>query len=244
MLLSRLIKVILVLLGISYIILEVLKHEVSASVVAATMFILLTYLYHITTFDKRRYFLLFLIAFSLGKILEAYTYVFVDVNSEPDYGYYISNGLYMLSYTFLIIQCISSMNMKVVLSKFFVTIAILIVLGVFCVTLITETTQSIFNFSEYLLEFVYNAIIMILLSLSLINYMYRDSKKAILFFIASMFIFFSEMIQMAYYYIAELEFLAAIYSVFLVSAFAIFYVQSQLKLEAPRASYFENQLHS
>jgi hypothetical protein len=121
------------------------------------------------------------------------------------------------------------MKFKKILKQFPVTLLILITLGVFCVTLITETVQNQLTTSEYVLEFLYNVIVMALLSAALISYMDRGDNKSMLFLIGSMFIFFSEMLQLAYYYVAELQHLAVIYSVFLVLAFVFFYLQSNLK---------------
>ena len=232
MIINKLLKIILLILGITYIVLEVFQIELYNDFVSSTLLVLLTLLYsrNITTKNKKRpYFLYFLITFTISELLSLFSNFFVLITDTVDYNYYLSNLLYMLAYTFLILRCVSTMKFKKILKQFPVTLLILITLGVFCVTLITETVQNQLTTSEYVLEFLYNVIVMALLSAALISYMDRGDNKSMLFLIGSMFIFFSEMLQLAYYYVAELQHLAVIYSVFLVLAFVFFYLQSNLK---------------
>jgi hypothetical protein len=49
-----------------------------------------------------------------------------------------------------------------------------------------------------------------------------------LFLIGTIFIVFSEIIQLAYFYVLESNDLSATYATFLVMAFLFFYLQSQL----------------
>ena len=234
MIINRLLKIALVILGITYIVLEVSKIELYNDFVSATLLVLLTFLYMRsaeTKFKKRPYFLYFLITFTASELLSASSYFVSLMTDAVDYNYFISNILYMLAYIFLILRCVSTMKLKGILKEFPVTLIILVVLGVFCVTLITETAQNQLNTSEYIIEFAYNVIVMTLLSAALIAYMDKGDNKSMLFLIGSMFIFFSEMLQLAYYYVEELQHLAALYSVFLVLAFTFFYLQSKLKYQ-------------
>jgi hypothetical protein len=134
------------------------------------------------------------------------------------------------------------MNLREVFSRFILTIVVLVILGLFSVTFITETVESTLAFSEYVMEYIYNITIMVLVSVGLVNYMYREDNKAMLFFIGCMMIFFSEMIQMTYYYILKLEYLAASYSILLVLAFVFFYLQSQQELTEPTKPYIDQQI--
>ena len=69
---------------------------------------------------------------------------------------------------------------------------------------------------------------MVLLSVALLNYLDKDTNKAMLFLIGAIFIVFSEIIQMAYFYIVDSNDLSATYATFLVMAFLFLYLQSQL----------------
>lgn len=244
MIVSRLIKIILSVLGVSFITLEVMKYEITASVVCSVMLLLLTFLYYRNTDERQLLFFMFLLTFSLSTIVDTVTYFISYDIIYDDYRYFLTNFLYILSYVFLIILCLKAMNLKAVFSKFSITILVLVILGVFCVTFITETIEQSTIVSEYILEFVYNITIMILVSVGLINYMYREDNKAMLFFIGTMMIFFSEMIQLTYYYILDIESLAALYSILLVLAFVFLYLQSQLELKDPVEPYADEQLEA
>ncbi|GGI58411.1 hypothetical protein [Winogradskyella haliclonae] len=232
MIINRLLKVALVILSVAFIILEVLKVDLYNDWASALLLLLLTYLYR-RSIDlktkKRPYFLYFLIAFTISEILSLSSNYILLVTETVNYDYYLGNFFYMLAYVFLILRCMLTMKFKAIVKQFPVTLIILAVLGVFCVTLITETAQTKLETPEYITEFLYNIIVMTLLSVALISYMDKGDNKSMLFLIGSMFIFFSEMIQLAYYYVADMTHLAAIYSVFLVLAFVFYYLQSSLK---------------
>lgn len=229
MIINRLIKILLILLGVAFIVLEVIKYDFYGDAITAMMLILLTILYMRSEKNKEKLFILFLTTYAISEVLVVITNYLPLEYLDGGFAYYISNSLYMLSYFFLILLSVKSMKLKEIVSKFSVILFVLLALGIFCVTLITETAQAKLTTAEYITEFMYNTVVMCLLATSLLFYMYKEDNKSIVFFIGSMLIFFSEMIQFAYYYIAEMEHLAAIYSVFLVLAFAFYYRQSQLE---------------
>lgn len=242
MIVDRILKILLVLLSIDYIFAEVTKEMLLADVLSAVLPILLTVLYVKNYSGRRPYLLYFFITFALSKLVGLTSYFTELYEGEIDYWYYIGNSLYLLAYIFLILRCMITWNFKDIIKRFSVTLIILAVLGVFCVTLITETAENQLSFVEYSMEFVYNVVVMTLLSVALVNYMYMDDKKAILFFIGAMFIFFSEMLQLAYFYVAEIPQIAAIYSVFLVLAFTFFYLQSRLKHQNVSYTYLDPKM--
>jgi hypothetical protein len=85
---------------------------------------------------------------------------------------------------------------------------------------------------------------MILLSVALINYMYRNDNKSMLFLIASIFIVFSEIIQLAYYYILPDNNLSFVYSLFFIIAMLFFYLQSQQEFTGPIPEYADEELEA
>ncbi|MBT8245834.1 MAG: hypothetical protein HKP48_04740 [Winogradskyella sp.] len=219
----------LVLFSLAFIVLEVLKYELLGDALTSIILVMLTVLYVRSTFKKQPFFFYFLITFTISEIILFITNFYPLVYNDIEFDYYINNFLYALSYIFLIILCVKSMVFKDIISKFPVTLFILFALGVFSVTLITETAQPRLDTVEYAAKFLYNIVVMTLLSVSLLYYMYKEDNKSMLFFMGSMLIFFSEMIQLAYFYIAEIDYLAAIYSIFLVLAFGLYYGQSQIE---------------
>jgi cbb3-type cytochrome oxidase subunit 3 len=85
---------------------------------------------------------------------------------------------------------------------------------------------------------------MVLLSVALINYMYRNDTKSMMFLMGSICIVFSEIIQLAYFYVMDDKMLGFIYSFFLVVAFIFFYLQSQLEFTGPEPEYSDEQLEA
>lgn len=219
----------LVIFSVLFIGLQVMKYEMYASFVRAAIVILFTVLYCNQTSTKYNYFFLFLATFALADII-GLSFWFIELTASSfDYTYYICNSLYMMSYVFLIFMVLKNMNLRDVIIKLPAHIVILVVLDIFCVTIVTDTTKQELSIYQYTLEFIYNAVIMSLLTLSVINYIYKVDKASMNLLIGSLFIVFFEMIQLAYYYVLEINVLNVLCSLFLVIAFIFFYLQEILE---------------
>jgi hypothetical protein len=72
---------------------------------------------------------------------------------------------------------------------------------------------------------------MILLSAALLNYLSRDSKKAMNLLLGSLFIVFSEVIQVAYFYVSAISILGIMYIFLLILAFFFLIIQSKMTYE-------------
>ena len=191
-----------------FLVLQFIGEEIQAAGVRALAIILLTLLYIVKIKSKNRLFFLFLITFSIAEIWNYVTWVVnFNVYTEFDYFYYIGNGLYILAYIFLISRICMSLNIKAAFVKLPFQIILLAVMGFLFVYYITDTSKTEFNLYEYYLELTYNAIVMLLMALALINYMYRDDKKSMNLLIGTVCIMFSEVIQIAYFYIADFNLL-------------------------------------
>ncbi|WP_299365842.1 hypothetical protein [Winogradskyella sp.] len=238
---NRIIKVGLLLLGGVFIVLQGLAFELEGAAVSALMLVLLTVLYCKWTNNKSRMFFWFLVTFTLAHLLSYSSWYGPIIQQEQiDYYYYGANILYIVSYLFLIAKIALSIKIKAVFKELAIPILILFLLDIFCVVLVTDTTKSALSVYEYTLEFIYNAVIMALLSVALIDYMYRNDNKSMLFLLGSICIVFSEIIQLAYFYILKNDKnLGFIYSFFLVVAFLFFYLQSQVNFTGPEPTYVD-----
>lgn len=204
--------------------------EIEAAGVRALAITLLTFLYAFCVKNKHPFFFLFLIFFSLSEILNYVTWIVnLDVDPEVDYFYYIGNALYIVSYLFLTLRIVVALNIKKVFLKFPIQIALLIILSLFFVYFISDTTRKELSQNEYYLELLYNAVVMFLMAMALVNYMFRDDKKSMNLLLGTICIMFSEVIQLAYFYIADINVLNVLCSMFLVFAFFFFYLQSRLE---------------
>ncbi|WP_298756572.1 hypothetical protein [uncultured Psychroserpens sp.] len=228
---SKILGIILILLSILFLGLQSLGKEFDAFGVKALAMMLLTILYFVNVKRKHILFILFLVTYAAAEIHNYFTYNhFPPENATYDIHYLIGNGLYISAYLFLIARILSIMNFKKAILRFSMQTLLLFALGIFVVYMITDLSKEGIGLDYgYTVEMVYNSIIMFLVCLALVNYMYNDSKKSMNLLIGSICIVFSEVIQIAYYYISDFDnTLSVIYSFFLVGAFVFFYLQSRL----------------
>jgi len=235
----------LIVLSVVFIGLQVMEYELYAAITKSLMLGLLTILYCQNSHTQRSYFFLFLVTFFIADILGlSYWFRLVSIENYNSYIYSTGNILYILSYAFLIIKVIKSMNLKRVITKLAPHFVILIILDIFCVTIVTGTAENELNIYQYALEFLYNAVIMTLLTLAVINYIYKVDKRAMNLLIGALFIVFSEVIQLAYYYVLEENnMLNILCSLFFVIAFLFLYLQEVLE-ETEELSTFREHLEA
>lgn len=229
---------ILVTLALVFLGMQAFDLEIEAAGIRALLLVLLTTLYCYKVKRKRLFFLTFLAIFTIAEILNFIGWHVPAVASNNiDYLYYIINSLYIVSYLFLILEILTSMNLVEMIKKYPFHTLTLIILDVFSVVVVTNTAIQKLSPNEYYVEFIYNAIIMILLTFSLLNYIDKNDKKSVNLLIGSIFIFFSEVLQLAYFYISDIILLNVICSLFLVLAFLFFYLQSKTTYQLQETRY-------
>lgn len=243
MVFSKILKGLLLLLGGIFIVFQGMTFETEGAAISAIVLVLLTFVYLKWTDKKNKYFLWFLIIYTIAQVVSFGAWFGPDVyEGDVDYFYYLTNILFIIAYSVLSLKMLIQLNFKQVFSQLSVPIIILIILDVFCVSLVTATAVSTLSVYEYVLEYSYNAIVMVLLSIALINYMYRNDNKSMLLLLGSICIVFSEIIQLAYFYVFNDNILGFVYSFLLVVAFVFFYLQSQDDFTGPEPEYIEEQL--
>lgn len=235
--LTKIFGITIICLSLLFLGLQSMGLELEAFGVKALTLGLLALLYFIAVKSKHIFFILFLLLFTVAEIYNYFTFNLLPEEGETlDIYYIVGNTFFILSYIFLIGRVLTLMDIKKAMTRFPIQILLLAILGVFVTYMITDLSISGLPMDyTYFVELSYNAIIMILVSLSLINYMYKDTKKSMNLLIGCIFIVFSEVIQIAYYYITDFDnTLNVVYSVFLVAAFVFFYLQSRLDDEPER----------
>lgn len=187
---------------------------------------IITILYFINVKDKSIYFSGFLILYSLSELM-----CWVSPTIPTMLDYYTGNALYISAYVLLVYEILKSMNFVYVLKHYSVHLVVLTALSTYIVTVLLKIVSPLVTGFEFMVEFVYNLITLLLLSVALINFIYRDSKKSLLMFFGALCIVFSEMIQIAYYYINTNKFVAELlnlsYTGLLIGSFCFFYFQSK-----------------
>lgn len=194
---------------------------------------LFTILYFINVPQKSKYFTLFLIFFSIAELSVILDYYSIDWSlNSLNALYLIGNSIFILAYFFLILEVFKTINLRKVLENYFIHVIVLLALNVYIVYVLISIVNPAFQLdSEYLIavEIVYNVVMLLLLTISLISYFYNDNKKTLLLFFGSICIVFSEVIQIAYFYIADQDLLNITQTILFVLAFFFFYYQSKVK---------------
>ena len=189
---------------------------------------LVTVMYCASGYSKSTNFFLFLLFYAIGEFFTVAYYNVTLAEQLDNVLYYLCNSLYIMAYVFLTIEVLRQMELAKILKKFSLHLIVLLILDVYCVILVTDVAVKsgalVFAFDR-VLEFTYNVVIMALLTITLVNYLHRDTKKAMNLLLGSLCIVFSEVIQVAYYYVSEITILSIAYNLLLILAFIFFYMQ-------------------
>jgi hypothetical protein len=185
---------------------------------------LATVVYFLKVKSRSFYFSTFLVVFSISELLD----LFVN-HISGNFMFYLGNALYILGYIFLVIEVLgyirNSADYRSFFKKYALHVAVLSMFGIYLVVLLAEIERPHMNIWEYSLSMVYNSIILLLLTLTTLNFICSDTQKSLILFLATLCIVFSEIVQIAYYYLAESYGLHITYTVLLVIAFYLFYRQ-------------------
>ncbi|WP_040279965.1 hypothetical protein [Psychroserpens damuponensis] len=229
--LSKILGLILLLLSILLLSLELNNLEQSAIGVKAIAMCLLILLYTIVVVKRNKFFMLFLLTFTVALCLDYFSYDVVWSYNQIDVYYVVCNGLYVLAYIFLTLRIFYLINVIKSTTKYPIQTLSLMFLGVFVVYMITDlTTSNSDSVDVNIVQIIYITVIVFMMCLSVMNYIYNDSKKSMILLSGTVMIVFSEVIQMAYYFLTDLQnALNIIYSFLTITAFAMFYFQSKLQ---------------
>ena len=173
-------------------------------------------------------FFLFLVCYSIADLIHM-----VDLSAGSDSLYFICNSLYVLAYLILLFQIVWALNFRVILKRFLIQSIILLALVSYLFIVLCSIIDPIMFDTQFIdqvrfTEHFYNLVLLLLLAVSFLNYLEKDTRKSLILFIGCLAISNSEFILIGYYYLSDLELLNYIASVLNIFAFAMFYVQSNL----------------
>ena len=184
----------------------------------------ITLLYFLTVKRKSLYFTLFLVLNASSDLL-----MLVEPYVSNNVNYYLGNSLYILSYSFLLLEVCKSVCVFHVIKNFKIHIIVLTILNIYIIYVLHVIVDPRLGQTNQLyIEIVYNVVMLLALSLPLVNYFYRDNVKSLYLFLGAMCLVFSEVIWVAYIYISASIFLNILSTSLYVIAFYFFYRQSQL----------------
>lgn len=186
------------------------------------------YLYFTESDIKSKFFALFLISCAFAECVNAIIYL------EPYVLYRVSSLAYIFGYINLLIHIAKGFNLKRLFIKYKVPIVVLTIFNGYLIyilnqMILADTTIEVYTLN-FLMECIYNVCILLVLSFSLLNYLYHDTKKGLLLFFASVCIVFSEVVKVAYVFVSSEYILNVIYSIFLIVGFSLvyFYITSKI----------------
>lgn len=214
-----------------FVIFEFIGNELVAYNLNALIIPLITLTYMLFIKRKNKLFTLFLVFYSISDSMGLVTSNLPSMQSQKlyDYEYYLGNLLYIVAYLFLVIKIGRSLCFKHVIKNFKMHLIVLIILNIYLVYVLQVIINpNLILESDYYLELVYNIVVVFLLAIALLNYFYRDNKKSFYLFIGSVFIVFSEFIDVAYIYITQRSLLNVIGTTLAMVAFYFYYQQSKL----------------
>lgn len=187
--------------------------------------------FYIVFFNKKNIlFLLFLLFYAFSDLMSLIIVLTIKEGSDLlyDVEYYVGNFLYILAYIFLSIKICKYLNFKDVIKLFKIHLLVLSIVNGYLLYVLQIAIRSnmVVVGLDYYLEFLYNIVMFVLLSVSFLNYFYRDNKKALYLFVGALFIVFSEIVEFAYVYISPISFLSFVSTTLTIIAFFFFYKQA------------------
>ncbi len=239
-------KIILSLLTLLFVIFLLLSVTLASNLIEVLLLFALIVLYFNKVKQKSLYFLLFLICYIIPQISEFVLSCMPSVRSNTlivSLSYYILNTFYIAAYLFLILEMLKPISIKASIKKYYIHIIVLLALDIYCVLLLSKITRKsneLLNFNMMIFENVYNVITMLLLTIALLNYLNKGSKKSMNLVLGVLCIVFSEIIQIAYIYISDIHMFNIVYSVLLIFAFVFLYFHAILTYESDRILHFDN----
>ncbi len=221
---SKVLIVFISLLYLLFLIFEFSGESILSKSMSSLILPIITLLYFATVKRRTLFFSLFLICYSLSDLM---TLIVDYVPHKVDY--FIGNSLYILAYLFLLIEIAKSMSLTHVIRNFKIHILVLVALNVYIVYVMQVIVNPHVQTSEYYVELLYNTVMLLLLSIALLNYIYRDNKKSLYLFLGSLSIVFSEVISVAYIYVSDKSLLNFLSITLAVIAFYFFFQQSKMR---------------
>jgi hypothetical protein len=230
----KILHIFIVVIAIVFIGLQVFEQTEIAGIFRSLLLPLLVISYCLAKKERSSYFFYFLLFYAITELSGLFNYFAKDSYLIDSILYYGGNILYITAYVFLILEIFKSMNVKKIFNRFTTYILILGALDIYSIILVSDIaikSERLNGVYDYVIEITYNTVIMLLLSITLINYISRHTKKAMNLLIGALCIVFSEVMQVAYFYVSDLHILSVVYSVLLVLAFSFFYIQSNLNYD-------------
>ena len=227
--LSKFFTGLIVLCSMCFLISDFYGNQWLANTSRALVVPLFAVLYIVTQKKKSPYFLLFLLSYGISDLISIFGY-----NQRFVWEYYIGNALYIVAYLSLSIGIMQTFPMIHILKHFKWHTVILILLNLYVNYILVTYETPYLSDLDLGFELLYNIATLVLVSVSLLNYFYRDDQKAFVLFLGALALSVSEVIQITYYYnfdTSESGVMYTSYSLLIILGFTFFFYQSKLDYE-------------
>ncbi len=183
---------------------ELSEQEYIAGCFKSVITPIIALIYFVFSKNKTLYFSLFIFCFALSDLL----YI-VNLGVYYDF-YYIGNALYVLAYLSLFIEVSKSICFKYIIKNFKIRLIVLVVLNFYMLYFLYGIVNQELTASQLCLELIYNVIMLALLSISLLNYFFRDNRKSFYLFVGVLLCVLSEVINVSNMYSIGRHFLSVV----------------------------------
>ena len=134
----------------------------------------------------------------------------------------------VLAYVFLFVKISKSICIIHILKNFKIHIFVLAALNLYLIYVLQIIVEPNKEIAIYYFELIYNIVTLLLLSAALLNYFYRDNQKSLYLFLGVLCLVFSEVIDIAFIYVAQRDILNILSTSLSLAAFYFLYQQSKL----------------
>ncbi len=231
----KIIEICIIFLGLTFFILAFFDNYGNANFYRMLINPLLCAYFYLKKKESTSLFFKFLVFFAIAEFLCDYQlfvfFGFEETELLINFCYYVGFLFYYMAFTFLLVFMINSMNLKVVIKRFPIHI---LVFFLFSVYTFYETKLMLGDeliLLDAIFENLYNVIFILILPISLLNYLYHDNVKTILLFLCCLFIVFSELSQLVYLHLEEKYIIGLLDTIFIWLGlfFMIMYIKYDAK---------------
>lgn len=196
-----------------------------AESISALILPVLTLAYFCNVERRSLFFILFLLLHSISDVM-----VIFSNKLDYDVDYFLGNILYILSYIALTIEIGRNLSLSYIFKHHLFSIIVLFFLNSYIAYVLLQIVNPYLHMgAEYVVEIAYNISMLMILSLALLNYFYKDSRKAFYILIGAMCIVFAEVINVTYLYVSHQSLLNFLTISLGLIGFYFLYEQAKLK---------------
>lgn len=215
------------LIYVGFIVFQFTSNLYWADILDALILPVITIAYFSTNAKPNLFFSIFLISYSISDLM-----IFIVDSMPYIYYYFIGNGLYIIAYISLLVKILNSISFTYIIKNFKLHLFVLFALNIYIAYVLQVIVNPYMVLTyEYAMEITYNISMLLVLTSSLLNYLYREDRKSLFLFLGSLAIVFSEVIGVAYLYIAEQNLLNFLSTSLTLLAFYFYCKQSLLANE-------------